>query len=83
MTEHRYEARADIVPGECELGINGHVIELVTLTLTDAGPITMPDGSDHQCPDVICPLRASEARALAGRLIELADQAHHTRTVTR
>jgi hypothetical protein len=75
MTMHRYEARADIVTGECELSINGHLMQLVTLTLTDAGPITMPDGSDHQRPDVICPLRASEARALADRLLKLADDA--------
>ncbi len=80
MTMHRYEARADIVPGECELGVGGRLMQLVTLTLTDAGPITMPDGTDHQCPDVICPLRANEARALAGRLLELADQAHRAPT---
>jgi hypothetical protein len=83
MTEHRYEARADIVPGECELAIGGRLIQLVTLTLTDAGPITMPDGTDHQCPDVICPLRTGEARALARRLLELADQAHRTRASAR
>ncbi len=82
MTMHRYEARADIVPGECELSVGGRLIQLVTLTLTDAGPITMPDGTDHHCPDVICPLRASEARTLASRLLKLADQAH-TRSVAR
>ncbi len=83
MTDHRYEARADIVAGECELSVGGRLIQLVTLTLTDAGPITMPDGTEHECPDVICPLRASEARALAARLLELADQAHRTRAATR
>ena len=83
MTEHRYEARADIVAGECELAVGARLIQLVTLTLTDAGPITMPDGTDHECPDVICPLRVSEARALASRLLELADQAHHTSRPTR
>jgi hypothetical protein len=82
MIEYRYEARADIVPGECELSVGGRLTQLITLMLTDAGPITMPDGSDHQCPDVICPLRACEARALAGRLLELADQTH-TRAVAR
>jgi hypothetical protein len=81
MTEQRYEARADIVAGECELGIDGHLIGLVTLTLTDAGPIARPDGSDRERPDVICPLRTSEARLLADRLLELADQAdRHTAT---
>ncbi|MCP9492049.1 MAG: hypothetical protein MSC31_19560 [Solirubrobacteraceae bacterium MAG38_C4-C5] len=75
MTDHRYEARADIVAGECELAVKGGLMQLVTLTLTDAGPITLPDGTDEHRPDVICPLRASEARALAGRLLELADHA--------
>lgn len=75
MTEHRYEARADIVAGECELAPDRTLFQLVTLTLTDAGPITMPDGSDHHRPDVICPLRSGEARALASRLLELADHA--------
>lgn len=83
MTEHRYEARADIVPGECELSVDGNPIQLVTLTLTDPGPITRPDGSDYERPDVICPLRACEARWLAGRLLELADQAHDTPALTR
>jgi hypothetical protein len=75
MTDHRYEARADIVAGECELAIDGRRSQLVTLTLTDAGPITRPDGTDHERPDVICPLRVREARALAGRLTRLADDA--------
>ena len=83
MIEHRYEARADIVAGECELAVGGRLSQLVTLTLTDGGPITMPDGSQHECPDVICPLRASEARALASRLLKLADQANHTPVTTR
>ena len=78
MTEHRYEARADIVAGACELSVDGHLNQLVTLTLTDAGAIAMPDGSDHHRPDVICPLRASEARTLAERLLELADDARVT-----
>lgn len=82
MTMHRYEAHADIVPGDCELSVNGRLMQLVTLTLTDAGPITMPDGTDHQQPDVICHLHASEARALADRLLALADQAS-SRAVAR
>ncbi len=79
MTDHRYEARADVVPDACELGVDGRLMQLVTLTLTDAGPVAIPDGTDHQRPDVICPLRVSEARLLATRLIELADQATATR----
>ncbi len=77
MTMHRYEARADVVVGECELCVDGRRSQLVTLTLTDAGPVMRPDGSDHERPDVICPLRAGEARALAARLTRLADEADH------
>jgi hypothetical protein len=83
MTDHRYEARADIVPGECELALDASRIQLVRLTLTDAGPVTRPDGSDYERPDVICPLRVCEARWLADRLTRLADQAHDTPTPTR
>ncbi|MCA1678058.1 MAG: hypothetical protein LC790_03630 [Actinobacteria bacterium] len=83
MTMHRFEVHATIVPGECELSVNGHLIQLVTLTLTDAGPVTMPDGTDHQRPDMSCALRVCEARSLAGRLLALADDACSTRTVTR
>jgi hypothetical protein len=82
MTMHRYEAHATIINGECELSVNGRLMQLVTLTLTDAGPITMPDGTDHQQPDVICHLRVCEARALAEQLLELADQAS-SRAVAR
>ena len=74
MTEHRYEANAEIVPGECELSVCGQLLQLITLTLSDAGPITMPDATDTHRPDVICPLRPGEARQLAHRLHELADQ---------
>lgn len=78
MTDHRYEARADVFAGECELGVDGQLSQLVTLTLTDAGPVTRPDGSDYERPAVICPLRVGEALALADRLTRLADQAHNT-----
>jgi hypothetical protein len=83
MTDHRYEARADVVAGECELALDRSLIQLVTLTLTDAGAITRPDGSDYERPDVICPLRTCEARALASRLLELAEQADRTGAPTR
>jgi hypothetical protein len=83
MTDHRYEAHADIVAGECEMVVDGSLIQLVRLTLTDAGPITGPDGSDYERPDVICPLRVNQARSLAGQLLELADQAHRTPRPTR
>jgi hypothetical protein len=74
MTDHRYEAHAKLA-GERELVTDGHLIELITLTLTDAGPVAGLDGSEHHRPDVICPLRPSQARTLAGRLLALADHA--------
>lgn len=83
MTDHRYEAHATIVPGDCELSIDGRLIQLVTLTMTDAGPITMPDGTDHERPDVSCLLRISEARSLAQRLVTLADEACGAQALTR
>jgi len=79
MTDHRYEAHATIVPGACELAVDGHLIGLVTLMLTATGPVTMPDGTDDERPDVICPLRVCQVRSLAGRLIKLAEQAQATR----
>ena len=83
MTIHRYEARADVVAGECELCIDGRPSQLVTLTLTDAGAVTRPDGSDYERPDVICPLRPGEARSLASRLMRLADDADRIPRPTR
>lgn len=82
MTEHRYEAHATIVPGDYELSVCGRQLALITLTLTDAGPITRSDGTDEQRPDVFCPLRPGEAHKLAARLLALADQAS-TRAVPR
>jgi len=74
MREHRFEAHASIVAGEHELC--GHTLrQLITVTLTDAGPIADDDGTEHELSDVFCPLRASEARQLAARLLELADTA--------
>jgi len=63
--------------------VDGRRSQLVTLTLTDAGPVTTPDGTDYERPDVICPLRPGEARALAGRLMRLADEAHRIPRPTR
>lgn len=74
MTEHRYQADA-VLAGARELGIGGRLLALITLTLTDAGPTTLPDGTDVVRPDVICPLRPAEARQLADRLHQLADHA--------
>jgi hypothetical protein len=45
--------------------------------LTDDRPVTTDggDGPEHYRPDVVCPLRPSDARRLARRLLELADHA--------
>jgi hypothetical protein len=83
MTEHRYEARADIVAGECERALDRSLLQLVTLTLTDAGQITMPDGSTHHRCDISALLRSGEARSLANQLLALADHADHTGPLTR
>jgi hypothetical protein len=74
MTEHRYQAHADIVPLKRDPRIDKHPFALITLTLTDTGPITVPD-TDHERADVICSLRPSQARALAHRLTRLAERA--------
>jgi hypothetical protein len=74
---HRFEARATIKPGECELNLAGQRVQLVRVVLTDADPVIADggDGPQHHRPDVVCPLRPSDARALAQRLLELADHA--------
>jgi hypothetical protein len=75
MTDHRFEAHATIRAGERERRVDGSGLQLVRVVLTDAGTVAAPDGSEHQRPDVICPLRPSEARQLAERLLALAAHA--------
>jgi hypothetical protein len=79
-TLHRFEAHATIEPGEHELNLAGDRVQLVRVVLTDDGPVIADcgDGPEHRRPDVVCPLRPSDARRLAARLLELAD--HATRT---
>jgi hypothetical protein len=74
---HRFEATATIEPGEHELNLAGKRVQLVRVVLTDNGPVLADggDGPEHHRPDVVCPLRPSDARALAARLLELADRA--------
>jgi hypothetical protein len=72
---HRFEAHATIKPGEHESRIDGTAIQLVRVVLTDGGPVIAADGAERRRPDVVCPLRPSEARQLAARLVELADHA--------
>jgi hypothetical protein len=77
MSEHRFEAHATITPGEHELTIGGARLQLVCVALSDGGPLWRDDGTSYQRADVVCPLRPAEARALAARLLELADHADH------
>lgn len=74
---HRFEAHATIKPGEDELNLAGQRVQLVRIELTDEGPVIADggDGPEHRRPDVVCPLRPADARALALRLLELADHA--------
>jgi hypothetical protein len=78
---HRFEAHAAIKPGEQEHTVDRTALQLVRVVLTDNGPVTADGGNgpEHRRPDVVCPLRPSEARALAQRLLELADRATATR----
>jgi hypothetical protein len=80
---HRFEAHAKIRPGEHERGLRGERIQLVRVALTDHGPVITDDGLEHRRPDVVCFLRPGEARGLAARLAQLADQATATTRTTR
>jgi hypothetical protein len=52
------------------------------LILTDDAPLKDPTtGREHTQPDVRCHLTARQARQLAGRLHQLADQLPTTRTM--
>ena len=62
---HRYEARAEIMPGEHDNAASTDAA-LADRALWRAGPVAMPDSSATQEPNVICPLRRlCEARQLA------------------
>jgi hypothetical protein len=75
MIDHRFYAHAVLVAGENERRTCGGALQLVRVVLGDDGPVSSSDGIDHTRTDVICPLRPTEARALAQRLHELADHA--------
>jgi hypothetical protein len=75
MTDQRFEAHATIRHGEHERRIDGSPLQLVRVVLTDDAAVVAPDGTERLRPDVICPLRPSEARQLAQRLLALATQA--------
>ena len=75
MTDHRFYAHASINEGENERRVDGSALQLVRVVLRDDGPVSDSDGVDHQRPDVICPLRPTEARVLGRRLLALAEHA--------
>ncbi len=82
MRLHRYEAGARIEPGQTEALIDRSLLQLVTLALTDAGPVIDEQGRERRRPDVVSHLRPTEARELALRLLSLAEHAelHSERT---
>lgn len=75
MRLHRYEVHAAIEAGQTESLIDRSELQLVTLVLTDGGPVIDEEGREHRRPDVVCHLRPSEAGALAGCLLSLAERA--------
>ncbi|MCA1679395.1 MAG: hypothetical protein LC790_03535 [Actinobacteria bacterium] len=75
MRLHRFEATAQIEPGQTEARIDRSAIQLVTVALTDAGPVLDGEGREHTEPDVVCHLRPGEARELAFSLLSLAEHA--------
>ncbi len=75
MRLHRFEATARIEPGRCEAGIERSQLKLVTVALTDAGPVVDGQGGERTEPEVVSQLRPSEARELAFSLLSLAEHA--------
>lgn len=82
---HRFEAHATIEPGEHELNLAGGRVQLVRVVLSDDVPVIANggDGPEIHRPNVVCPLRPSDARRLAHRLLELADHATTSRRSSR
>jgi hypothetical protein len=82
---HRFEARATPKPGEHEPNLAGERVQLVRVVLTDDGPVIADggDGPTRHRPDVIRALHPSDARALAARLLALADHATSTERTGR
>ena len=72
---HRYDAHAEIVPGEHELPDRRRV-QLLRLMLTDDGPLTDARPARVHEPDVFCHLTARQARELADRLHAARRPAH-------
>jgi hypothetical protein len=75
---HRFEATARVDAGQRERRVDGTALQLVSVLLTDAGPVIDEDGRERRRPDAISYLRPSEARALAIALLALADHAEQT-----
>ena len=87
---HRYDAHALIVPGEYAGIVDGRA-GLLRLVLSDDGPLTDADsGREYTRRRVLSPdrppgppARRRQARQLADRLTQLADQLTATTSLTR
>ena len=75
MRAHRFEALARVEPGQSETRIDQSRMQLVTVALTDMGPVIDAAGRAHIRPEVVCHLAPCEARELAFELLCLAERA--------
>ena len=75
MRAQRFEALARIEPGQSQTLIDRSRMQLVTIALTDSGPVIDTDSAEHTRPEVACHLAPAEARELAFELLRLAEHA--------
>ena len=78
MRAQRFEALARIEPGQSQTLIDRSRMQLVTIALTDSGPVIDTDGAEHTRPEVACHLAPAEARQLAFELLRLAEHAERS-----
>lgn len=85
MIEYRWQARAQL-DGRTLSRVGGGGLQLVTVCLTDEGAGEICDEHGQPLPPtlpVLAYLRPDEARALAFRLLEVAELAERTSELTR
>jgi hypothetical protein len=75
MRAQRFEAFARIEAGQSATRVDQSRMQLVTVALTDFGPVIAADGREHTRPEVVCHLPPTEARELAFDLLCLAEHA--------
>ena len=75
MRAQRFDALARIEPGQSATRVDRSQMQLVTVALTDFGPVIAEDGREHTRPEVVCHLCSTEARELAFELLCLAERA--------